>query len=89
MHIITSNIFLLTDWVVQLGPPTYNGSLYQYHVVTDTSDHNLFVMARNVTLFKEKFEATVLQTLEQQGFNKSYNILEEEYQGSDCHYPKF
>jgi len=79
----------LTDWVIQLGPPTYNGSFYQYHVITDSSNKNLFVMARNVKLFKEKFEAAVVQKLEEQGFNKSYwKKLVEEYQGNDCTYPE-
>ncbi|XP_065899621.1 uncharacterized protein [Dysidea avara] len=84
---LSGNPVGMNYWVIQLGPPTYNGSLYQYHVITDGSDRNMFVMVRNVTLFKEKFEATVLQKLEQQGFNKSYNKPVAEYQGNDCQYP--
>ena len=77
---------LFTDWVIQLGPPTYKGMFYQYSVVTDTSNLNLFVLARNVTQFKEKFEATVLAKLEQQGFTKFYNKPSKIYQEDDCQY---
>ncbi|XP_065900299.1 uncharacterized protein [Dysidea avara] len=73
-------------WVIQLGPPTYKGRFYQYSVVTDTSNLNLFVLARNVTQFREKFEATVLAKLEQQGFTKFYNKPSKIYQEDDCQY---
>jgi len=75
-----------TDWVIQLGPPTYKGKFYQYSVVTDASNLNLFVLARNATQFKENYETTVLAKLEQQGFTKFYNKPSEIYQGDDCQY---
>ena len=76
----------LTDWVIQLGPPTYQGYYYEYAVVTDSSDTNLFVLARNVTEFKMKYDAEILSKLESQGFTKFYNKPREIYQGTDCAY---
>ena len=76
----------LTDWVIQLGPPTYEGNFYQYAVVTDSSDISLFVLARNVTEFKVNYEVEVLSKLESQGFTKFYNRPRDIYQGDDCVY---
>ena len=72
--------------MIQLGPPTYEGNLYQYAVVTDSSDISLFVLARNVTEFKLNYEAEVLSKLESQGFTKYYNKPRDIYQGDDCVY---
>ncbi|XP_065898434.1 uncharacterized protein [Dysidea avara] len=73
-------------WVIQLGPPTYKGNFYEYSVVADKSNLDLFVLARNVTQFREKYETTVLSKLEQQGFTKFYNKPSKLYQGDDCQY---
>ena len=81
-------IITLTDWVVQLGPPTFNGTYYQYSVVTDPFSANLFVLARNVTEFKQKYDEDVTTILKQQGFTKFYNKPIETYQGNDCMYIK-
>lgn len=75
------------DWVVQLGPATYKGGLYQYSVVTDELLYSLFVLARNVTDFKMTYEEQVLDKLKEQGFTKFYDKPKEIYQGSDCVYP--
>ncbi|XP_065900303.1 apolipoprotein D-like isoform X2 [Dysidea avara] len=75
-------------WVVQLGPPTFNGTYYQYSVVTDPFSANLFVLARNVTEFKQKYDEDVTTILKQQGFTKFYNKPIETYQGNDCMYIK-
>ena len=72
--------------MIQLGPPTYEGNLYQYAVVTGSSDIILFVLARNVTEFKVNYEAEVLSKLESQGFTKFYNRPRDIYQGDDCVY---
>ena len=74
----------VTDWVIQLGPPTYQGYYYDYAVVT--GGDSLFVLARNVTEFKMKYDAEVLSKLESQGFTKFYNKPREIYQGTDCVY---
>jgi len=79
--------YIITDWVIQLGPPTYKGYFYQYAVVTgDCRGLYLFVLARNATEFKQNYEAEVLTKLESQGFTKFYNKPRESYQGNDCVY---
>ena len=57
---------LITDWVVQLSTPTFNETYYQYAMVTGPEQYTLFVLARNVTDFKQSYE--VLTKLKQQGF---------------------
>ena len=69
-----------------MGPPTFNGSYYQYSVVSDPLILDLFVLARNVTEFKQNYEEKVLTKLKEQGFTKSYNKPTVTYQGSDCMY---
>ena len=54
--------------------------------MTDEYDLNLFVLARNVTEFKQKYEAEVFTKLKSQGFVDFYNEPREIYQGSDCVY---
>ena len=75
-----------TDWVIQLGPPTYKGYFYQFAVVTDTCGLSLFVLARNVTEFKQSYELEVLTQLKRRGFTKFFNKPRETYQGTDCMY---
>ncbi|XP_076454972.1 apolipoprotein D-like [Babylonia areolata] len=61
-------------WVIKLGPATYgpNGQ-YQYSVVTDNIKATLFVLARDVQVFREKYEAEVLQFLRDEGFTNALN----------------
>ena len=77
---------LYTDWVVQLGPPSFDSDLYQYAVVSNRWKSNLFVLARNVTEFKLQYDDEVTAKLKEQGFTKFYNRPTETYQGSDCMY---
>ena len=72
--------------MVQLGPATYRGNQYQYSVVTDPLKLSLFVLARNVTEFKQKYDAEVLAKVKQQGFTKFYDQPTDIYQGKDCMY---
>lgn len=72
VHLQTTN-FPAPYWVYFLGPPTYNGSMYQYSVVSDPFHLTLFVLARNLTLFAEEWQAEVLQNLTDLGFTKFYN----------------
>lgn len=60
-------------WVYQLGPATYNGSQYQYAVVSDPLKFTLFVLARNVTLFMRAWSDEVLYYLQSQGFTGLFN----------------
>ena len=76
---------LIADWVVQLGPSTCNGE-YQYSVVTDPYKLTLFVLARNVTEFKQNYDKEVLAKLKEQGFTWFFNRPIKTYQGQDCCY---
>jgi hypothetical protein len=55
--------------VVLLGPMTHGPlGLYEYAVVTDPFELTLFVLARDVNTFFEKYNRTVFETLEADGF---------------------
>ena len=86
-HIIQYFVsFYWTDWVLQLGPATFNGTLYQYSVVSDPRQLQLFVLARNVTGFMIDYAEKVRMQLYYQGFNKFLNKPLVTYQGPDCKY---
>jgi apolipoprotein D and lipocalin family protein len=72
VHLQTTE-FPAPYWVYELGPPTYNGSLYEYSVVSDPFKLTLFVLARNVTEFQETYEKGVLERLKQRGFTGLFN----------------
>ena len=56
----------VSDWVFKLGPMV-NGQ-YQYSIITDADDRQLFVLARNVAEFLEMYDAEVKEYLELIGF---------------------
>ena len=58
-------------WVVDLGPVENN--MYQYSIVSDDKKLSLFVLARNVSEFYEKYDTTVLNKLDTLGFNTFIN----------------
>jgi apolipoprotein D and lipocalin family protein len=60
-------------WIYKLGPPTYNGGLYEYSIVSDPLKATLFVLARNVSEFYNKWNTNVSITLKQLGFNGLFN----------------
>lgn len=60
-------------WVYQLGPASYNGSYYEYSIVSDPLKFTLFVLARNVTEFFETWATEVLQYLQDEGFTGLFN----------------
>ncbi len=72
VHLQTTE-FPAPYWVYELGPPTYNGSLYEYSVVSDPFKLTLFVLARNVTEFQETYEEGVLERLKERGFTGLFN----------------
>ena len=47
---------------------------------------DLFVLARNVTEFKQNYDGEVLAKLKEQGFTRFYNKPTDSYQGKDCMY---
>lgn len=72
VHLQTTS-FPAPYWIYELGPATYNGSLYEYSVVSDPLYFTLFVLARNLTSFAETWQDGVLQRLAQLGFTNFFN----------------
>ena len=72
-----------TYWVLALGP-VVNG-FYEWSIVSDKSSHLLFVLARNVDKFEEKYDKFVLNKLSELGFTFLDRPIEV-YQGKDCKY---
>ena len=77
------------DLVVKLGPATFgaNGQ-YEYTVITSTGKSLLWVLARDPTQFKAKFEKEVLEYVKKNGYDWFWNKPRATYQGADCVYPK-
>jgi apolipoprotein D and lipocalin family protein len=72
VHLQTTD-FPAPYWVYELGPATYNGSQYQYSVVSDPLKFTLFVLARNVSLFMATWAEGVLERLKANGFTGVLN----------------
>lgn len=72
VHLQTTN-FPAPYWVYELGPPTYNGSYYEYSVVSDPLNLTLFVLARNLTTFATTWASGVLERLKEAGFTNFLN----------------
>ena len=58
-------------WVLELGP--IENKQYQYSIVSDDKAISLFVLARDVEEFQEKYEDQVLVSMKEFGFTKSLN----------------
>jgi lipocalin len=58
-------------WVYQLGP--VKDDQYEYSVVSDPFKLTLFVLARNVSKFMEKYNRNVTDYLTEQGFTNLLN----------------
>mmetsp|Transcript_15560 Transcript_15560/g.14093 ORF Transcript_15560/g.14093 Transcript_15560/m.14093 type:complete len:220 (+) Transcript_15560:37-696(+) len=71
-------------WVLELGPVNEYG-LYDYAIVSDNINYFLFVLARDVAVFNEKYDATVLAELTTLGFTGVKKPIAT-YQGTDCVY---
>lgn len=72
VHLQTTT-FPAPYWIYELGPATYNGSLYEYSVVSDPLKLTLFVLARNLTSFAETWQDGVLDRLYGLGFTNWLN----------------
>eukprot|EP00455_Lapot_gusevi_P006928 TRINITY_DN12986_c0_g1_i3.p1 TRINITY_DN12986_c0_g1~~TRINITY_DN12986_c0_g1_i3.p1 ORF type:complete len:185 (-),score=30.60 TRINITY_DN12986_c0_g1_i3:42-596(-) len=61
-------------WVVALGPSNYGpDNLYAYAVVTDSWQTQLFVLVRDVEMFKLQYDKQVQQILSDLGFVHFWN----------------
>jgi lipocalin len=70
-------------WILSVGPIV--NDLYDYAIVSDKLNASLFVLARDPTVFYEKYDAEVTEFLAE-SFNGQINTPVATYQGDDCHY---
>jgi len=74
--------------IVKVGPKTFGkDGLYEYSIVSTPRKFLCWVLARDVTEFKAKYEKEVLAYLKANGYNWFYNKPRPIYQGKDCIYP--
>lgn len=71
-------------WIIAVGDK--DGDQYPWAVVSSPFKLQLFILARNVNEFREKYEEEVLKLVKDQGFDKDLNKPLETYQGDDCAY---
>lgn len=75
-------------WIIKLGPKAYGSKeLYDYSIVSEPTKRSLFVLARDMKRFAEKYAKEVWNFLVSQGFNTIENPIVKSYEGSDCIYP--
>lgn len=60
-----------TYWIIKLGPIV--DEYYDYAVVSDDKQVSLFVLARDVERYDERYDEDVLQWLAVSGFTRIYN----------------
>lgn len=70
VHLQTTE-FPAPYWVYQLGPIVDN--LYDYSIVSDPLKLTLFVLARNISNFMEKYNLNVTSYLNKEGFTDFLN----------------
>lgn len=72
-------------WVLGLGPLNSLG-LYDWAIVSEPKGAYLFVLARDVHEFTERYDKAIRKNLKERGFTYFYNRPIATYQGSDCIY---
>eukprot|EP01031_Cornospumella_fuschlensis_P033835 gene33835-40938_t len=75
-------------WVIALGDPEPDKpkNPYPWAVVSQPFGLMLFILARDVELFRERYENEVLKLVKKKGFIFPFNKPLETYQGSSCQY---
>jgi lipocalin len=71
-------------WVLELGPVNSNNQ-YDYAIVSDNLSAYLFVLARDVAVFRSKYDSLVLSHLSTMGFGGATKPVKT-YHESDCVY---
>ena len=71
--------------MISLGPE--QDGLYEYSVATDPNMMGLYVLARDVEIFRLDYEQEVLEFVHEQGFNETSNEPIPIPQNEDCLYP--
>jgi hypothetical protein len=82
--------------IIKVGPKSKainkekdEGGLYEYAVITDYAGTMLWILARDVKIFKKLYEKTLIKELEQMGFKDTYNRPWATYQGKECQYQPY
>lgn len=73
-------------WVIAVGPIDPVSKKYTWSVVSTPLKTDLFILARDVSAFRENDQALVLDLVRSKGFTKIWNSPIESYQSSDCDY---
>eukprot|EP01031_Cornospumella_fuschlensis_P025338 gene25338-30597_t len=75
-------------WAIALGDPEPDkpNNPYPWAVVSQPFGLMLFILARNVELFRERYENEVLKLVKKKGFIFPFNKPLETYQESNCQY---
>lgn len=71
-------------WIIELGPMVEDQ--YDYAIVSDNVQLDLFVLARDVDRFFSLYDDSVLQSLTTMGFNTTINGPQKTDQNNDCIY---
>lgn len=71
-------------WIVELGP-IYEDK-YDYAIVSDNLKLTLFVLTRDVDRFFKQYDSQVVDSINNMGFNRTYNSPTRTNQSSDCIY---
>lgn len=71
-------------WIIELGPMVEDQ--YDYAIVSDNVQLDLFVLARDVDRFFSLYDDSVLQSLYTMGFNTTINGPQKTDQNKDCIY---
>ncbi len=75
-------------WIVRLGEIDSQTGKYQWAVISDPIGVNLFILARNVDEFRDRYESQVILEVEMLGFRFPFNRPRKTYQSTaDCQYP--
>ncbi|XP_066922500.1 uncharacterized protein [Clytia hemisphaerica] len=76
--------------VIKLGPPTHGEKgQYEYTVITSPGKNFSWILARDVDVFRQKYEAETLQFLKDNGFVWPWNKPMKTYQEKDCFYESY
>ncbi len=77
-------------WVILHGPVSPEDNQYPWIVVTDPFALDLFILARNTTIFVQEYEAEVLRAVREDfAFNYPLNMPIKTFQSDEeCRYSK-
>lgn len=81
------SLFAGCYWIVRIGEIEQGQSQYPWAIVSVPFQTSLFILARDVGEFKEKYEADVLALVHELGYKYFFNKPLETVQSAECKYP--